>query len=145
MTDRGTAVAWVPLNFKCPTFCHSLCLYACYNESKFDRRRIRGVSTVTSRLKEPLHPVFLLWKETGRKKSLAECVCVIVWKGPDGRVGQGGGGTGAGCRRAREQGEGLWEGPGPCSLALPWCMNSVSATWIFCPKLKLGIMTLYLI
>ena len=69
----------------------------------------KGVSTVTSSLKEPLHPVFHRERKWGEKKipdcvcmCMCVCLCVIVWKGPDGRVGQWGGGTGGR----------MWEGQG---------------------------------
>lgn len=55
------------------------------------------------------------------------------------------GGPGAGCGRARVQGEGLWEGLRLCSLAHPWCMISVTAAWIFCSELKLDIIPLFLL
>lgn len=55
------------------------------------------------------------------------------------------GGPGAGCGRARVQGEGLWEGLRLCSLAHPWCMISVTASWIFCSELKLDIIPLFLL
>lgn len=37
----------------------------------------------------------------------------------------------AGCGRARMSGEGLWEGLRLCSLALPWCMQSVTAGLLY--------------
>ena len=46
------------------------------------------------------------------------------------RRGGGGGGRGGVGGGPGGQGEASWEGPGACSLALPWCMKAATAAEI---------------
>lgn len=79
----------------------------------------KGVSTVTSGLKETLHPVFVPWKETREGGKSRLCVYAILWKGPDGRVGQWGGGTGQDVGGHNNRGRGYGRGQGCAHLRSP--------------------------
>lgn len=58
--------------------------------------------------------------------------------------GSGEGGRGQDVGGPACRGEGLWVGPGLCSLALPWCMNSVTAA-SFSAEVKLEVWRPHLI
>lgn len=78
MADRWTAVAMVPLNFKCPTFCHFLHKSVCYNVRVFDRRRIRGFHGNLGSERAP-SSCFSTVKGNEEKRFLTVCVCVCVF------------------------------------------------------------------